>query len=82
MTYDTVTCDLLLPAMTCVDSTDSDPVVARPGLSASVQLGTPSQLERRLRRELQSHGLVDDTDGPSAVADDQVSALRTRHRPP
>ena len=53
-------------------------MVARPGLSASAQLGAPGQLERRLRRELQNQGLVDDSDGPSAVADDQVSSRRRR----
>ena len=47
--------------------------MARPGLSASVRLASPGQLERRLKRELQSQGLVDDSDGPAAVADDQVS---------
>ncbi|XP_043189321.1 transcriptional adapter 3-B-like isoform X2 [Amphibalanus amphitrite] len=53
---------------------ETDSVVARPGLSSSVQLSTPGQLERRLRKELQNQGLVDDSDGPSAVADDQVLA--------
>lgn len=56
------------------DDKESEPVVTRPGLSASVQLGSAGQLERRLRRELQSQGLVDDSEGPSAVPDDQVLA--------
>ncbi|XP_037069997.1 transcriptional adapter 3-B-like [Pollicipes pollicipes] len=53
---------------------ETEPVVARPGLAASLQLSAAGQLERRLRRELQNQGLVDDTDGPSAVADDEVLA--------